>query len=252
MLEKKHTQREPYLIVGRGQVATQWRSLFEAKKISYQQWHRHMTTPFSTMISQCATVLLAISDQAIIPFLEKNQAGDLSKFWLHFSGSLHTEKAFGYHPLMTLNHHILQPEIFEKILFVAQDDAPAFRSVFPKLKNPSLAMNASQKSLYHALCVMANNFSTMLWQTFYQEMTQKFKIPKAAIDTFLYVSTQNVTKDPERALTGPFVRQDHETIQKNLSALQGQPHHQIYQSFLAYYLSKQPNIEPQCDKKTNP
>ena len=51
---------------------------------------------------------------------------------------------------------------------------------------------------------MANNFSTMLWQAFYQEMTQKFKIPKAAIDTFLHVSTQNISKDPERALTASF------------------------------------------------
>ena len=152
MLETKHIQREPYLIVGRGQVATQWRALFEAKNISYQQWHRNMTTSFSAMVNQCSTVLLAISDQAIIPFLDKNQAGHSQKFWLHFSGSVHTDKAFGYHPLMTLNHHILQPEIFENILFVAQDDAPPFSSVFPKLKTLAWRYTLSKKSLSCILC----------------------------------------------------------------------------------------------------
>jgi predicted short-subunit dehydrogenase-like oxidoreductase (DUF2520 family) len=46
---------------------------------------------------------------------------------------------------------------------------------------------------------------------------------------------QNILLDPASALTGPLVRGDQQTLEKNLLALQEDPFQKVYESFIACY-----------------
>ena len=66
-------------------------------------------------------------------------------------------------------------------------------------------------------------------------MQEQFNIPHQAGENYLNAITQNLVQSPATALTGPFVRNDQQTINKNLQSLENDPYQTVYQSFLQAY-----------------
>ena len=81
---------------------------------------------------------------------------------------------------------------------------------------------------------MGGSFSTLLWQKVFEEF-EKLGIPSYAAIPYLEQITQNLSRNPKQALTGPMVRKDRDTVHKNLVALQGSSGHKIYESFLEVF-----------------
>ena len=77
----------------------------------------------------------------------------------------------------------------------------------------------SEEVLAKANGVLANNVTTLLWQKFYQEMSERFGVSNNDIKPFLQRTFQNIQNNPESALTGPIARKDLKTLEKNLDAL---------------------------------
>ena len=75
---------------------------------------------------------------------------------------------------------------------------------------------AVERPYYHALCVMAGNFSTILWVKLFDELQHRFGIPASAAHPYLARVAANVMADADRALTGPLSRGDAKTIATNL------------------------------------
>jgi predicted short-subunit dehydrogenase-like oxidoreductase (DUF2520 family) len=116
----------------------------------------------------------------------------------------------------------------------------------PGLLNPNFKIPHASKAYYHALCVLANNFSTLLWQRFFSELRDTLHIPEEAGVLFMEQTFNNLRNNHQTALSGPLSRDDLPTIEKNLQALSNDPFLDVYQAFIEAY--KKTNL---AEKKTN-
>ena len=249
---------EPIAVIGNGKMARHMIHYFELVGQPHLQWMRPPQTTGSKFpqvkhsrlarfknqlkklmvnkpslslaetVSQVRTVLVLIADDQIERFIDENPCLQ-DKTLVHFSGSLFSNKASGCHPLMTFGAEFYRKEQYQKIPFVV-DEGVDFNSIFPQFNNPVHTIKASDKVKYHAMCVMAGNFSQMMWQTINKEM-KAMGFPVDLMSPYLKQNVQNFIDHPQRSATGPFVRGDLETIAKHQAVLEGHPLAEIYQAF---------------------
>lgn len=224
-----------YLVIGNGRVAKHFAHYLAEVNLSFNTWHRQQSTAeLKQLLNQATHVLILISDQAINDFIIHHlQNTDILK--IHFSGSVVTPHAFGAHPLMTFSEQLYTLDQYQEIPFVLDHDAPDFSYLMPGLVNPHVRLDKSLKAKYHALSVLSGNFSCMLWQKFMSTLENEFNIPKDIVYPYMRQQTKNLLDNYKAALTGPLVRDDKITIEKNLLALQADPFKQVYQSFVSCY-----------------
>ncbi len=247
---------EPIAIIGNGRAASHMKHYFASVGQSYLQWYRSSesnakksrlsrykdkiqnlfksSTTLESVVSKTQVVLLLLPDDQIEPFITRNPALK-SKTVVHFSGSLHTNQAIGCHPLMTFGAQFYAEEIYKNIPFVV-DEGVEFKALFPLLENPVHNIKTEDKALYHAYCVMAGNFSQMLWKNI-QEGLEQINLPADIMSAYLLQNTKNFTKDSECSMTGPMIRGDESTIAKHQKVLSGHPLQDVYESF--YQLNNQ-------------
>jgi len=229
----------PYGLIGDGRLANHLSHYFSLKKIPYQTWSRKKDTiSLSEKLKDCDVLLVAIKDNAIENLIQSQNLPD--KKWIHFSGSLSTKLAQGFHPLASFGESLYDLSFYEKIPFVVEKGKYLFKDIFPHLKNNSYEISSQDKSLYHSLCVLSGNFTAILWQKTLSEMSHKLSLPKEALTPYMDSVFKQLSIDPQKALTGPLVRGDQQTIEKNLFALKGDPFEGVYKSFVtAYQKSKE-------------
>lgn len=261
---------EKIAIIGDGKVARHMIHYFESIGQPYIQWFRQkqskqrsslssrlarfkhkLTTSFNHQNNELDQVIMAVDkvlvlipDDQIESFITANPALS-DKTCIHFSGSLQTELAVGCHPLMTFGPELYDLETYRKIPFVV-DEGVNFKELFPWLSNPVYQIKAQHKAIYHAFCVMAGNFSQMLWQSIRQDLPE-IGLPADIMSSYLIQNTINFTQNPDNSATGPLVRGDYQTVEKHLYALNNQPLAVIYQAFLDWHLS---DIEQQRRKSS--
>jgi predicted short-subunit dehydrogenase-like oxidoreductase (DUF2520 family) len=225
----------PIGIVGDGRVARHFVHYFNLLGLSFRTWSRRRGAagPVDDLAS-CRTVLVLISDAAIVPFIEAWPALR-QKQLVHFSGSLVTSLAEGAHPLMTFGHDLYDLSTYRSIPFIADSDRTPFDRLLPGLPNPSFTIPAAERPYYHALCVMAGNFSTILWLKLFGELHDRFGIPASAAHPYLAQTATNLRMHGPQALTGPLARGDVATTRGNLKALEGDPIHAVYDAFVRAY-----------------
>lgn len=229
-----------YTIIGNGRVARHFCYYLSLLHIPYQQWFRGLSdVPLLSLITDCTgPVLLLIHDAAIESFIQQHPY--LKNICcVHFSGSLVTDLAYGVHPLMTFASELYSLEVYQRIPWIHDQTTPPFSKLLPGLPNASFVIDAQQRNYYHALCVMANNFTTILWGKFFKEMLSRFEIPAESLLPILQATMENIAKDPKQALTGPLVRGDQMTIDNNLASLEGDDFVGIYKAFVAAYANGQ-------------
>jgi predicted short-subunit dehydrogenase-like oxidoreductase (DUF2520 family) len=224
-----------YLIIGDGRVARHFRHYFSLLSIPFSAWHRGQSADLLPPLAQQAShILILINDSAIEDFI-RDYLQDATALKIHFSGALVTDAAFGAHPLMTFNTGLYTLEKYRAISFVVEDSAPDFAALLPHLPNPHVRLVAAFKAKYHALCVLSGNFSCLLWQKLFTSFESEFGIPAATGYPYLQQQCENLISDYKTALTGPLVRGDTATLEKNLQALQGDAFAPIYQEFVELY-----------------
>lgn len=253
---------EPIAIIGNGKMARhmihyfesvgqphiQWMRPSQASTVQFPQVKQSRLARFKKLmtkmvahrpalslaetVAQASTVLILIADDQIEPFIDANPCLR-DKCLVHFSGSLYTDKAMGCHPLMTFGAEFYRKEQYQKIPFVV-DEGVDFNGIFPQLNNPVHTIKASDKVKYHAMCVMAGNFSQMMWQAINNEL-RSMDLSADLMSLYLKQNVQNFVDHPERSATGPFVRGDIKTIAKHQAALEGHPLAEIYQAFYQLY-----------------
>lgn len=256
---------EPIAVVGNGKVArhmmhyfvsvgqpyTHWfrqqpavdlsASAIKPSKISrlkhgFSQLFNHSHQPLADSVEQVTKVLLLIDDDQIEQFIRDNPVLK-NKTLIHFSGSLHTELALGCHPLMTFGANLYSLEAYQAIPFVV-DHGVDFKNLFPLFTNPVHHVKTKHKVTYHAMCVMAGNFTQMLWQAIADEL-EGMSLPADLMSQYLLQNTVNFINNPHSSATGPMVRGDVLTVAKHQKALTGHPLKGVYQSF--FDLHKQTN-----------
>jgi 2-dehydropantoate 2-reductase len=225
-----------YLCIGNGRVAKHFKYYFTALGLSHSSWDRK-TDSAADLQAACKAathILILISDAAIVPFIQEHLKNSTA-IRIHCSASVMTKDAYAAHPLMCFNDACYTLEQYGAIPFVIDEHAPDFSFLFPGLPNPHARLKPELKNKYHALCVLSANFSCMLWRKFFSSLEQEFQLPRTIGYPYLRQQTENLLKHAETALSGPLVRKDKETIEKNIKALQNDPFQAVYQSFVNCY-----------------
>lgn len=234
-----------YAIVGGGRLARHFSEYFRLLEIPHTRWTRDRRSAFNTSclpgaeqrlkkaVCNADRILLLVKDNAIAallkqyPFLREQQL-------IHCSGSLGVPGVAGAHPLMTFTDSLYQLETYQKIPFIV-DAGPGFKQLFPGLPNPHFVINTEDKARYHAMCVMAGNFSQLLWRGISDRFEQHIELPAATLHPYLKQVTENYLQAPESALTGPLTRNDQHTITRNFNSLDGDPLQDLYAAFVRFY-----------------
>lgn len=226
------------LIIGSGKLSkhlTHWLNLQKNTQHKILTWDRHQDPhAIHKYVLQATHIWLAISDSAIIPFYEKYISGHEANA-VHFSGALHDERLISAHPLMSFTESLYDEDFYSKIYF-SLTGCEHLNQALPGFNNPYFILESGNKALYHALCVVAGNFPQMLWGQVLNQASLH-NIPTAAFDIYIQQISKNFIELHEKALTGPFVRNDILTIEKNIQALEKTPLQSIYQTFQKEFLT---------------
>ncbi len=216
-----------YGLVGRGRVATHMVRYLELENQSVTQWHRGLSSRPADTLGDVEIVLLAISDDALEGFIAQNP-GLRDHTVVHFSGSLAVDGAHGLHPLMTFGPETYDLKTYRAIPFVEERGGPGFENLFPQLVNPVWSIDPGDKPLYHALCVLAGNFTTILWAKAMEDFETRLGLPREAIRPYLERTAANTLDQGRSALTGSLSRGECGTIERDLSGLDGDPFREVY------------------------
>lgn len=223
----------PLGIVGDGRMARHFTRYLQLSGIPHRSWSRRMSAEDlpARRLAGCRAALILISDDAIEPFLEQH-AGGLAMPAIHFSGSLVTPRAVGMHPLGTFADPLYDLSTYRSIAFVCDPRRPAFEEVFPELPNPHFTLDAALRPLYHALCVLAGNFTTILWEKLFLEFEGRLGLPREAAHPYLASVAATLRSGGASSLTGPLARGDQGTVRRNLEALADDDFGDVYRAFV--------------------
>lgn len=229
-----------YAVIGNGRMAQHICHYFDALGLAYENWSRSQQHPseLSTILEKSTHILILITDSQIEPFITEylGDAQYASLIKIHFSGSLASQMAYSAHPLQTFSGEHYNLAEYEAVPFILEKNSPNFEILLPGLKNPHYRISANDKAYYHALCVMSGNFTTLLWQKFFQEMERRFQIPHENLIPYLHKITQNLSKNSKSALTGPIARKDKATLSRNLSAFYQDDFQPIFKAFVETFV----------------
>ena len=222
------------MIIGNGRMAKHMTHYLLSLKLDFYTWNRQQS--FESLYANLPLVthvLILISDQAIDDFIQMHLLPHINHqtLLIHFSGCFESAYSYSAHPLQTFSPTLYPTSEYLLIPFIIDDTAPEFLALLPGLPNPHYRINSSDKAFYHAHCVMANNFSALLWQKFYDTMQHKFQMKSEHLAPFLKQTFQNIAENPDNTLTGPLVRQDFVTLKKDKEALKNDPFLAIFEAF---------------------
>ncbi len=227
-----------YLIIGNGQMATHVSYYFNFLKLPYQQWYRAKNSiqQLQSCLSHATHILILINDDAIEPFITEHLSDQTTTKLIHFSAALKTTSAYSAHPLFSFSDATAYTlETYQSIPFIISDCSPEFSQLLPGLTNPHYRIEASMRQYYHTMCVLSNNFTVLLWEKFFREMTQRFAIAKKDLMPFLSKTFENIAQYPKLKLTGPLARDDQQTLKNNLKSLDQDGFYPIFKSFMSAY-----------------
>lgn len=235
-----------YLIIGDGRLARHLRTYLSFLNLPHDQWCRSTQDARAlTVLSERAShVLIAISDSAIDPFLVAHP-DLLRRACVHFSGAFVHSSVASAHPLMTFGPELYSIEAYRSVPFVFERGRGSMATLLPGLPNASFELDPWQKPLYHALCSMSGNFTTLLWEKAFASFSRELGLPQAILHPFLMQTMRNLLDSAlgESVLTGALARGDSRTIEKHLAALGADPYADVYRAFVEAY-SKPSNVEP--------
>ncbi|MGB5131033.1 MAG: DUF2520 domain-containing protein [Steroidobacteraceae bacterium] len=188
-------------------------------------------------VEPASHVLLLVSDAAIpevvshYPFLKE-------KTLVHCAGAFSFPGIAGAHPLMTFSDMLYGAELYCSVPFIVESGG-RFDELLPGLPNPHFEVAPENKARYHALCVMAGNFTQVLWQA----VAVRFEgmgLRAIALEPYLRQVTENFIAARGSALTGPLSRRDSTTIERDFNALAGDSLQNLFRGFLDLHAEAAP------------
>lgn len=226
--------KTPYLLIGNGQLSKHLANYFRLSNIAFLTWSRNSQGKLPQLISLSDKIIVLINDDEIENFISKSRVGFEEKIWIHCSGSLTIPFAEGVHPLMTFTNELYDLDTYRQIPFITEIGKKKFSQLFPELSNPTFQIKSELKPYYHAWCVISGNFTTIIWQKFFEILENRFGINKKNAFPYLNTITKNLLLNSS-SLTGPLQRNDKKIIKKNILALKDDPFEDVYKSFVKTY-----------------
>lgn len=215
-----------YLIIGSGRLARHLSFYLDQLEAPYDTWNRGQShDQLRKLQLKHANVLLAIRDDAIIPFYRENKTDE--NVFIHFSGQVYHDEVLGFHPLMTFTEKLYASDFYQSIPFIGTHSEAVFRVHFPQWENPYYQISPKDKDLYHSLCVLAGNGTTLIWELARREL-KKCGIPEKVLTPYLQQVTQHIVQNSPGRFTGPWYRLDHKTLEAHKESLSENPLGPLY------------------------
>ncbi len=85
------------------------------------------------------------------------------------------------------------------------------------------------------MCVMAGNFSQLMWKGISDRFERQFALPATILNPYIQQLAENFIRTPQSALTGPLTRNDRQTIEQNFNSLSADPLQDLYAAFIHFY-----------------
>lgn len=226
--------RPGYLIVGSGKLAKHLSHYFQQLEVDHLMWSRQHSSKanLNELIPLVGRVLLAIRDDAIAEFFEALNLNS-DQVAVHFSGALYDERIVGVHPLASFSNQFFKPEFYQSI-HMAVDQPYKFEQIFPELPNPSFSISSETKGLYHSLLVLKASSEFLLGNEMMARFAE-FNWPQQGLTTFFKSLELNLFGGKGNEATGPLVRGDDVTIDRNLEALSGTELEALYRQLNQIY-----------------
>ncbi|MBF0409176.1 MAG: DUF2520 domain-containing protein [Candidatus Riflebacteria bacterium] len=229
-----------YGIIGAGRIARHISRYFDLAGVPYiQKGCRDLSSQeIISTFSECEILLVVISDDQIEEFIKTKLGFHPKSAIVHFSGCLSLPGIQSAHPLMTFADGLYDLEFYKRIPFVCEKNKTRFTDLFPALQNTVHYIDSESKTYYHALCVMAGNFTTLLWQKLFRGFEISLGIPHESAHLYMQKIAENLILAPEKALTGPFARGDDRVIEKHFAALRNDSFCGVYSAFAELFGKK--------------
>jgi hypothetical protein len=215
-----------FLVIGDGALASHFLVYLKGLNIDHVQWARRSSDlPQLKLLFENSThALVLISDDAIETVTKQlyqwSNQSPLNQIIIHCSGSLHIPFAWGVHPLQSFGRHVSYSFAdYQNIPFVVDLDAPEWSVLMPGFSNRHYRIAAQDRPFYHAMCALANNVTTMIWQQVHQRMSDRFGLSAEVLRPILQQTFSNIIKNPTALPSGPWVRSDALTLERNQKAL---------------------------------
>lgn len=228
-----------YALIGDGRLATSLAAWLPTHGMSVRQWSRRREASgecaeLSSVLDHASFVLIAIRDDAIIPWAVENSPLLEGRTLIHFSGALIADGIHAFHPLYAFPPEPVPVSCLDQVAFIGDEDGAVFGDVFPTLPNPNFTLLPAQRPLYHAFAVLAGNLATFLWNETAAGMWNDLGLPPSKVLTpYLRGLIENFEAAPFDSLTGPVKRRDTDTVNANLDALREHPAlRELYEAFL--------------------
>lgn len=189
------------------------------------------------IVEKSDTLFLTVPDGKIREvYSEIIQTDITGKCLVHLSGALSSEvfsgirergaKGFSIHPICAVSNKLTGYRDLSKAYFTIEGkDAEALAELFRSFGNHVEVISAEHKVKYHAAAVFASNLSVGLYDMaagMLKDCGLSPEFAEAALLPLLLGNAQNISAHGTmHALTGPVERADTATVQKHLSALQG-------------------------------
>lgn len=230
---KDRYQMKHVLVIGSGRWARHLQKSLALARVPSSNWARrtHSDDQLATELANATHVWLAISDSALFEWAER--LAGFQGLKIHSSGALEIPGLHSVHPFMSFPAELYPDAFYARFAFVSTSSLPR-EDLLAGLPNPFFKIPAAQKTLYHALCVLAGNGGVLLWQKFFSGMSG-LGIESESAKLYAARIFENLLERPSEALTGPLVRRDQITLQKDLAALAGDPYQDVLQSLIQAY-----------------
>lgn len=209
-----------HLVVGNGRLAKHLLHYFHLLNYPTRQWARcaHSEQELLELAPSAHLIWLCISDAALAARIES--LNTYHHKVVQCSGSLHFEGVFNRHPLASFGEHLFADDFYSQIHWISSDSQKSF---LPAFEHNTHYLGKEHKALYHALCVLSGPGTSLLWQYFINEI-EKLKISKQAAESYFASLWLNYQKQHQPQITGPWVRNDLQTIESNEFALKQNTH----------------------------
>ncbi len=230
-----------YLILGDGRLARHMLHYLQLQGLAPQQWSRRQQSSqaLRSMLAQATHILLLVSDHAIEGLLSAYHDAAPAACWIHCSALVEAAPAVFAHPMQSFASQLYTHAAYQAIPFCIAEDGPAWSECLPGLPNPHYRIAGNQRAFYHAQCVLANNFTCLIWQAFIRTMAETFGIAQADCMPFMQATFNNLQQQPEHALTGPIARQDWAVLARNAMAMRDTPMDDIFQVVIKRTLTEE-------------
>ena len=208
------------VIVGNGNVATHLTNAFlKADTISVTQINSRKLEK----IPQADVTIIAVSDDAIESVSSKIK----NSFVVHTSGSvaLNSLKNSGnkgvFYPLQTFSKN--REVDFYEVPFCLEaennEDYQLLERLAKSIGNKVFSINSEQRKALHIAAVFVNNFTNHLYKIG-NGICKEYHIPFEILHPLIKETVAKIeTLSPEKAQTGPAIRNDQKTIKKHLDLL---------------------------------